>query len=673
MADDFGFEPTKKSAAPAPPPPKDDGFGFEKSLKPEIFPAGEGNSSDTGSVMDKNFTAAGFFRKHIAPYVRSAATMAGSAIGGTAGSIEPGAGTAIGAFEGGAAANIATQKLQNAAPHWFGGTPSGQTDSEIVKQGLTEAGGQELAGAAGGKVINLVKNGVTPATAKVLTKLFPSSRTPEDIAALGSLPADFPTPTVGQITNNKAANLVEALTAQGKKAAKINAQRQFGIDVADKYAGEDVKSLIDEATRQATKTAKASKLNADSLHDDLVSKAESVPAKYYEPPTTVQGSVINPSTGAPSSTLVPGKAIKAPITLGNSVNYASLAEKQLESQLPNSKMATGPVKEILDNLQQVTGAQNGYSQAGQDLGKKILPYSRVKALKDSLDNFLSSPEALASAKGGQSNQVLDSLRALNNSLSTDIGGSMRNMGADTLNAYKLSKDAAATRATLVNPKMAQDLLNQGISPEVTYSAVARDALSDPTKTTQFLNLTGDRQGLAKVALQKIADNSIDTASRTFDAAKALNELETGRAIYSQAIPSQALSNYKTLLRQLSISQANTGAQFLQRNSLAVRGTQLGLALTTAALTGGFHHVGTLGGELVSLVGLEKGIGSIMMNPKIARAMIELAKMPASSPAQSTLTQVVLMGLKGTTGLALQNNEGQTVPVEIDEKGKVKPQ
>jgi hypothetical protein len=64
------------------------------------------------------------------------------------------------------------------------------------------------------------------------------------------------------------------------------------------------------------------------------------------------------------------------------------------------------------------------------------------------------------------------------------------------------------------------------------------------------------------------------------------------------------------------------------------------------------------------------MGKLMSNPTTAAAMMKMAN-PAT-PITGALTKPILMGLRGVSGLSIAGENGQSIPVEVNNQGQIVP-
>jgi hypothetical protein len=615
--------------------------------------AGEGAPTPSGSVTEQP-TAQGYFRKYIAPYTRTAGTVAGEVLGSPGGP--------QGAIGGGLIGNLLMQRLQALQPDIFGAPP----DQSPVGQ-LTTAGSEELANQLGGKAIEGI-GGIGGKFIDKLKGMFPVNRSPQVVEAMRATPE---TPlSVGQATGNKSAEWAENVFTPKEKSALISKQKGLQQERIAGPLAEDLAPLEGKIGKTVSKLQQDTMSNLEHARTDFEGRLSNVPSQAFRDVVDQNGNLIN------------RVKIEAPITLQNTSQTAYQISKELESISPNARMVEGPFKGIDDLVHTIleeppTVNRSGVKQSPQ------MEFQRINAMHeqiiDKLNSLKTTPSGVESGTtdlSGVKGKLAQQLTALDRSLTSDMDASIQKWGADHYARYVALQNTKIAQSNFANSELTQKLLKAGVSPDVTYNQVALDALKDLPSTQRFLTATGTsgRKYLAGTAMKDMLQNGINETGE-FDAKRALQQLVAKQDVYAAAIPSQALSNWKNWLT----TQAAIPAQSFPFMSHVMQWKKATLGFTipatslAMAITGHsspLSHLAASGAEVLGLYGIEGVVNKLMLNPTTARAMIEAAKMPASAPAASTTSRILLRALAGTGGLTVATINGESRPAEIDQNGKV---
>lgn len=588
-----------------------------------------------------------------------------SAVGSIAGGLTPF--PIIGSAAGGVIGTTAGKGLQALSPSLFGENESktlgGNVQDVAVEAGLNLATDALTKGAS--KLI--------PSEAKRLALESFKSRFAPTVSkkALDALKAD-PTFDYSTGQTNSLAKFIEDTFASREKAKFVQTQEE-------KITKELGKHVVDVEAEVGTAKA-AAEANVSALKH-----TKNLEYERFEPfiganTKTVRVTTANAQKGPMGfGNAVPGSKIvkvEGAIQPTNSFNFAERVMKDVKKELgPNDineaflGEGTGrELKALRNELDKITSIQLHRDPiTNQKMPERVVAFDQLKAIKDGINRFLRS-DADEVLKG----RLKGTLTALNANINKDLEEGVKSWGPSAYKAYRTAQDSYANLASKVNPDIAKTLLAAGESGEATYHEVARQAVSDPQKFRQFIDITQDRSTAGKIFMDHIVDNSFDAAADRFNPDKALQLLHDNKDVAKLAIPSTALSNFDRFLRRAQLvgphtENANVGLKL----RLATAGAALTIGTGTAISSGNITTGGLVGGSVIlGTLAMNQFAKRVLLNPTLARIATEQLNTPPTTQAAKTGMKAILLGMKGmqVTFMAPDKREFNA---EIGKDGKIK--
>ncbi len=231
-------------------------------------------------------------------------------------------------------------------------------------------------------------------------------------------------------------------------------------------------------------------------------------------------------------------------------------------------------------------------------------------------------------------------------------------------------DAEAAAIAKYNSKYADNQIGSqlltiqkqmGIAGDQPLSAVPKLMLSDVKHVENAILATGDPTIVRQIATNDLVTRNFTPSTKTFDAAKMLDELAGPKAdAYKLALG----SGYKPFKELLDLGVAKGVGKETPNLFSWQEGRKL--AITGTALS--FLGIPFRGTEAV-ILGAD-ALKKIAGNPELGKLILQAAKTGSKTPQSSLLLKASLNALRGST-VYLQNSDGQkdAATIQTDEKGE----
>ena len=218
------------------------------------------------------------------------------------------------------------------------------------------------------------------------------------------------------------------------------------------------------------------------------------------------------------------------------------------------------------------------------------------------------------------------------------------------------------REATVGEAASQNVLNK--AGKVDPSKLSSVPINTPQDAQTFLSLTGDQDTLSRTVLKNLVDSS--SKSGKFDSKAALDTLNTNKSLYTASLPQEQLESTQRLLQR--IDQLKSAKPSAQSSGLNV--SPSGVILNFLGVSNPISKIALKAGTKISGLVLDKGLDTIVKNPTVSNALVQASLLPANSPKLQVLNQVVLNGLRGTSGLKVMDDQNKEHNAEIDDSGKI---
>lgn len=610
----------------------------------------------------------------IAKYLPATLTAAGGIAGGGLIPI-PAVGSAIGSGIG----SLAGKGLQNLAPDYFGEyKPSGPM--EVARDVATDVAA-DLVGTGLSKIAKYaIPSERKKLTQAIVKKIFPTNLDSSQLNALAADPGF--NVSVGQ--TNKIAETLENTFAPQAKAKFVKEQEKKILNEVLPVAQRNQEKLIQQGQKAANKTVDTIKTESKAAYDNFEPAINYNTTTVHEI-TPASGPIIDSKTGiitrGSRSQKVNPIQIKGAIPLNKSLAFANEVGDQIDNVLGAAD----------SNLNQIDAASGGYLRTlrtelnkirnvknyiDPKTGKTAAPlaeFEQLKTVRDSLNDFLSNSKD--EVLKGKLKGPLDGLEKL---IRADMEEGVKGWGNNAYGKFRAAQDKWKELAQTVDPTMSKELLKAGKDGRTTYLEVAREALSDPEKSRQFLNITKDKGTLKDLFTTDLVQNAIDPTNNRFDPTKALDYLKKKDLVAREALSSSARGNLERFVRRAQLvgphtENANVG--------LKLRAGQAGvqIALGGAGLIAGsfatdnptLNTGAKVGGAvLLGIAGMNKFAKNVLLDPKMARIATGLLDIDPQSKAAKIGTKAILTAIKGEQ-VNFMTPDGETKPAIITNDGRVK--
>lgn len=632
--------------------------------RPKLSEAERVRLQDQPSVMERfeQPEAIDYFRRYVGRHLPTALNIVASPItdilsGGKTGILTKLMANYTGSMTGSA--------LQAQFPRAFGAPPENP-----VEQAL----GNTVMNLATDKAVDVGKAAVFPSYRDQMKKTFFNryfnpTNTPEDIAAYRATPeANL---NVMQATGNR--NSLWAKLVDPTKEAQM-AVKQAAEDVATarSLAGtQTTEDILKGAQKQGIGVRKTLFTEKDDLYDTAKAEAEKVERKAFKIEHK-KAKITGPTTYSPSQNVKVDATIKGPVTLNESTKFAQEVSDSIDEAL-----ASGPVEgatsETTGALQRIKAEMDSILKPGeqiydantyQPITEKIIPYSKAKAIRDQIDTNMRAADFTLNKT-----RLIGAFTALKNRLAIDIKESSKSWGST---AQKALEDADAKYIEYSNkifPKMTQDLLRMGYDPNTTFKMVAEEAIGDPLKARQLVNVSSPdfaRDLYFKKFVEKHMGKDI------FDSTGALIQFNKDKEIIAEFTNHAQRAEVERFLRVASMRGMGGGANL--NSAIQYTEGKAGINATagvlSAATRGSLPQSALAGGTVFTVVpGARAFFTKILLNPKNARLATEALNKRVESSASNILGNALVGALKGTR-VELQLPDGKTYPAEVGKDGKV---
>lgn len=376
------------------------------------------------------------------------------------------------------------------------------------------------------------------------------------------------------------------------------------------------------------------------------------------------------------------KDLREPINLPNTTAYVQKNLQNIrDSLIPNSRILNSEDRQIIDQLSslglenpkpELTNAPFDYAtkrfnpRSGYDI-QNLSGNAKSPSASLNFDQAINLKQRLGErlTKLDPSSREAQVLSGFTKTYGEELNSYMeKTLSPQHYQMWHNLQDKYIQASNTLDNPTAQKLLSLGVDPKVTYETIAKDAFSSPDAMRRFITVTGDKDVLGGVAIKRVMDKATDNANRTFDAKLALNELQTNRDLYSEAMPKDVFNNYQQLLTNLSNSQASN-ARF------KITPWKGGLTLLGIGQLLGMHGMHMAETGLASTIGLhlsESAMTKALENPTFLRALAEGSKMDLNSKGASTLNKVLIKGLRGVSGLSISYLDQPDINIPVDSDG-----
>jgi len=626
----------------------------------------------TGEVYEGDERGNKIFPKTTLGRIVDAALPAGgSIIGGMAGSEIPIAGNIAGAALGSGLGTVGAQTLHRIFPETLGSHDIGGSGGEVVGNVATDLITGGIAKGAGALFPSVRAN-----LAQRLGKFFfPSTLEPEIKAGLKQTPELGL--SVGQSGQNPVAQFIEDTFAPNAKNALVKKQQDIIKGIAQPQIVSE-QNIMKVAQQQATQNATAGKATSKQLYDAFE------PAIPYNTKTVLKeipGKPIMGANGKPllshtgqqiiSNPTYEAIPIQGAIPLNKSKQFADTLGKTLDDIIGPSEVnavaiggGTGAdLVKLRNELNKIRGVETFLDPVTKSPTTTMAEYEQLKAIKDQLSQTLKSvnkDSVLKTKLGG-------GLNALRNTLGDDIEAGVKGWGPNAYNRFTAAQSYWKQLSEKLDPKLAKQLINEGMNPQTTFKNLAAQAMNDPKKTQQLINIVGNRKVASDLFNSNLMKKAFNPTTGEFNPSAGLKYLADRDEVAKVAIPSNIRTNAQRFLKVAEMVKP-----FAEHSGAKLRlmtGGGLLLASTPALINGDIPQSakygsivlgGALGGNL---------IGKILMNPTNARVAAGLLKAEPLSRVADIGTKSILGAIKGTQ-VYFKSQDGNTYPATIGGDGRI---
>lgn len=180
----------------------------------------------------------------------------------------------------------------------------------------------------------------------------------------------------------------------------------------------------------------------------------------------------------------------------------------------------------------------------------------------------------------------------------------------------------------------------------------------------FAVAENERLAKSDTQMKQLMGRGYSPANKSFNPHKIYDELVKNPDTYKDIDP-VTKNNFKEFLEG-AIDEKSYKGTSSPLIKAARGGITLSLPVAAATALGGFGAGAT---TATLILGSEMGLRKLLSNPATARAAIQATKSGVDSPAATTLSKVVLYGLRGSE-LLLKTPDGETVPVQVSDDGQL---
>jgi len=611
-------------------------------------------------------SSADTFFNTVGRFIPSALTASGGVAGGVVGG-------PIGSAAGAGAGSVIGKLFQQLAPSYLGEyKPSGvgEVAGDIGIDVATDLMGTGLAKGASSLVFPSARREMSQLLTK---KLFPGKLTTDQLDAVRSDP-NFPI-TLGQV--NKIVGTGENVFSPELKREFVKSQDDYIAKQLNRhiFAPEDIvqTAQANAATNVAGQKGQ-SKVLYQNFDPHIAANTQNAQFKV--------GETVSPILGPQGQQVKVPKyetvKIEGAIPVNNSMAFANKVGDQVDEILGPSLANTAnigagsgyPLVQLKTELDKIRKIQTGINpQTGQAFSNPIAGINQLKAVTKGIEEFLGS-DIDKTVK----NRLQGTLKALRDTIKTDIDQGVKGWGPQAYKDYNAAQDYYSKMSQRLNSKLADELRIAGKDPEQTYTAIAKDALSDPQKTRQFRDVTDDRATLKQLFLNDIVDKSWDAEGKRFDPGKMKQLLWDQKYIAKEAVPSQTLTNLNRLLERASIIGPHSENANVALKMWLARGG-LNLAIGAGSLALGKQYGSTpliAGGSLLlGAGGVNQFIKRMAYDPKMARIATGLLTADPKTPLAKQ-GSAALLGLMKGLQVSYLSPDGREIPSTVNDQGKVIP-
>ena len=597
-----------------------------------------------------------------------------TAVGGIAGAGLGGGIASAGTSAAGAGIGSGVGKiLQYLKPELFG-----EYKPESVMDVASDIG-QDVAldfiGTGAGKVLGKAAAATLPserhrlASSVVKSALFKPTLRKEQIEALKADP-NFKV-SVGQV--NPFARWLEDTFGPGSKHPFVRGQEEEILRQTAKYNYQGPETLIQTAQSNAQVNVAAKKAARDIAYeqfDPFIKKnTRQVRENFtYKTPgfgPAQAGSRLHKIEGA-----IP---LNESLAFSNQVgdDLDKILGKNAINETDISKGLGTPLQRLRVELDKIRGTREMFDPANPTnrLGERLASYERLKAIKDQINDYV-----WGNYPDPDRNRFKGALMGLAKTIENDIESGVKTWGRGAERQYTKMKRLHKVWAERVDPELSKNLLKAGADEDVTYSQVAKAALSDPQKMRTFIKVTDDRATARNLFFDDLYNNALDPSTNRFNAKRALDYMQNNKEVAHEVLPraSQARTNFEHFLRRAElVSSYSEGSNVALKLRAGTAALTVGAGLTTAALGGNVPQsagVGTL--VLGGAWGGHQFIKKVLLNPQMARYATGLLTAPPQSQAAKRATRAILLGMKGAQ-VGFLSPDGKEHQAEIQNDGRIK--
>ena len=528
---------------------------------------------------------------------------------------------------------------------------------------------------------------------KVLPKVFPRSSEvlPADTAAAATS-GDLQRST-GQITGNSTASKLEQ-THGGKVAADLADQQRAATSaklddlkkqfvpngIPDNVNGILQKKLAENYfDAENAKNQQYSDFQTNHVEKNTIPVVTEKANPNYTPPGPVPTNAADwtaykqaQATNTPTIQQI--EHLQGPVFLHETLPLATDLKTKLDNFKAGSEYQSLPelAKQQFNNI---SSTVNNLVQPtktifqGKEVDLPVADYEKVKLLRSAIGKKLGNISQF-----GLPDKMLSDIKT---SLGNDLQNSVKNYWGNGQQASSDLADANASHAALrqlFNPDLKGKIFsgNSNLSKSGANMADPTSLIDDvgksPVIAKQFMDGLGPQNAqLAKGAvLGKLIEGATNTANNAFSADSVINQLEAPgyRELFSASDRANIINTMRQF-RTMNPGDLNSKVGYIQNMAFHMA---LPAAGALAGNLSGHMITGALAGGMLE-VGLGQFARRILLDPKYARIAAQLPYAKAGS-AQAGLLQTQLMqALKGTTVGVVLNN-GQKVPAQVDNNGKL---
>ena len=463
----------------------DDNIIEEAPVADKLFTTTPGKES-----VLKAPTSADQFYNAFGRYVKPTLTGAGSITGALLGGASSGPLAPLGAYKGGmfgtAAGSAVGSGLQAMFPDWYG-----QYEPQTPMESVTDVAKDVVLD----KIFNIPKalTGGFPSVRKELLEnlaerfgvkhIIPQM----DKETLKAVNADtnFPV-SLGQLNRGLARYENYPAKAQLLKNQNDFITRALRGFRPDKTQEGIIRSTIPAAKAQAQNLKRTVKAEYEAFEPF---KAQNTRQIKVELPPKPSG-LFDPQGNEIMTPQFKIEDVEGAIPLKSSKNFVDPIIKQLDEELgPNAANPEwlganygNPLVKLKATLENIGNVKTHLDPAtNAPYANPISSFKQLQTIRDSISSFKDAP-----LDRGVKERLRASLAGLEATIRKDIDEGVQEWGKPAYNQFRTAQRAAKNKALRADNKLAQQLLNTGTDPNKPYEAVAKNALSDPVKTRQFI-------------------------------------------------------------------------------------------------------------------------------------------------------------------------------------------